>query len=157
LRLSTRPQKEQLRDWGIELDVLTVGQSRLLKLVYRLTNLRGTEQALMVASDVAASLGTFGKEVTLVGDGLQQRPVAWGMYTGGQTWGALTNEGSGRTLVMVGAQPDVNLYHGGLWGSLLGSEQEIRVSGAQTRELVYYLVIADSLAEAHDYTALAQY
>ena len=136
---------------------MTVGQSRLLKLVYRLTNQRGTEQTLMVASDVAASLGTSGKELTLVGDGLQQRPVAWGMYTGGQPWGALTNEGSGRTLVMVGAQPDVNLYHGGLWGSLLGSEQELRLSGGQTRELVYYLVIADSLAQARDYTALAQY
>jgi hypothetical protein len=49
------------------------------------------------------------------------------------------------------------LQNSGQWGRLLACGQELRLSGGQTRELVYYLVLADSLEEAKSYIVLREY
>jgi hypothetical protein len=156
VRLSTRPERKQLKDIYIELDFLTVGAANLLKFVYRVRNLRDTRQIVSVGTTVAAGLGAAPVDLVLHGEDATYHPKPWGMEISGQKWGALTNNGSGRTLLMTSPHADVRLDNQGQAGRMLGSGCDLTLPGEQTRERVYYLVLADSLASAKRYRLLGQ-
>ena len=157
VRLSVRPQKKELVDFGVELDYTTVGQANILKYVYRLSNLRDTEQVVKTRNDVACSLGTEPTKLVLRGEGIKHGPTPWAASSQGQNWGALTNDHTGKTMLLVSRQSDVALNDTGQYGRLLGTFNEVRLAGGETRELVYYLVLADSLEGARDYLVLQDY
>lgn len=157
VRLATRPNMRELHDLSVEIDLLTVGGSNLLKYVLRIANLRPTEQTVLAGNVVAAALGAAPAELMLWGEDVRQQPVPMSTWINSQAWGALTNERTGRTLVMVGKQPDVMLNNTGRDGNVLGAFNRVRLAGGETRELVWYLAMADSPEVARRYMALRDY
>ena len=154
LRLTTRPEKQELHDLRVELEFVTLGEASTLKFVYRLQNLRGTEQTVSIGSRLISALGSDPSALVLRGEGLAHRPTPWGAWPKGQPWGALTNDATGRTLLMMGTRNDVDMDDLGEPGRVLGSSQLVRLAGRETHESVYYVVLADSLEEARAYLVM---
>lgn len=160
VRLSVRPEKKELHDLAVEVDYLTLGQSRALKYVYRLRNLRGSVQEVQPKSFLACGLGTDPTGLVLRGEGLLRRPEAYAVRAGGEDWGMLTNEqgpAAGRTMLLVSQQSDVMPVDVGVSGRVLAAHKRLRLAGDETHELVYYLVLADSPDEAREYLMLKDY
>jgi GNAT superfamily N-acetyltransferase len=157
VRLSAHPKKRELSDLRVELDFLTLGDSRVLKYVYRLHNLRDARQTMRVCSAVMAALGGSPTDLILHGECLQHQPNPWFTLADGQAWGALSHKDTGKTLLMVGRQPDISLQDWGLYGNTLGAGSEVELAANETVEHVYYLVLADSLEQALSYLALGEY
>ena len=157
VRLSVRPDKKELHDLRIEIDYLTLGKANLLKYVYRLCNLRDTVQIVRAGSTVACRLGAEAKDLVLRGEKVVRRPTPWGAVMHGLSWGSLTAPRTGKTMLMVGGQPDVLLQDAGQHGRVLGAAKKLRLAGGETRDLVYYLVLCDTLEEARGYRVLGEY
>jgi GNAT superfamily N-acetyltransferase len=154
VRLSAQPARKELRDLAIEVDYLTLGESNVLKLVYRVCNLRATERAVGAGISLACRLGAEPVELDLVGEGITHSPAPWFTMIGEQRWGALVNPRSGKAMLLVGRQADVLLADWGQYGRTLGSGSAVQLAESEVRELVYYLVLADSLAQAKEYLVL---
>lgn len=157
VRLSARPTRREFADLAIEVDYLTLAGSRALKYVYRLRNLRGTAQAVRTGSVAAFRLGGEATELNLHGVHTAHRPTPWSFIVAGQRWGALTHERTGKAVVMVGRQSDVVLNDAGRHGRTLGAMGDVHLAGDEVHELVYYLVLCDSLAQAREYIVLQDY
>ncbi|MHB0857789.1 MAG: GNAT family N-acetyltransferase [Anaerolineae bacterium] len=155
VRLSARPTRKELRDVLAEIAFLTVGASNVLRLVYRLRNLRDTAQRMSMSVAVAAGLGADPGALTLLGEGVRRKPGNVQASIGGQRWGAVTRLDTGKSLLMVGDQPDVSLEDMGQYGRLLGMNAEVHLAGGGVAEHVYHLVVANSLTDALAYRALA--
>ena len=154
VRLHTRPEKKELHDLSVELDYLTVARSNLLKMVYRVRNLRGAEQKAIAGIRLSGALGTTPEKLSMRGEGIHHRPTPWGTWFERRDWGALVNEESGRTLLLISNNNVVSLQDMGTAGRWIGSSEELRLSGHQTHERVYYCVLADSFMEARRYLVL---
>jgi RimJ/RimL family protein N-acetyltransferase len=154
VRLGTQPSKKELQGVMIEADYLTLGGSNVLKLIYRLHNLRSTEQTVSPGIGVACRLGGEATELTLQGEGIAHGRTMWATVISGQHWGALSHERTGKTLLLMGPRPDVLLFDWWQYGRLLGAGDAVRLAGDAVRELVYYLVLADSLEQAKEYLVL---
>jgi GNAT superfamily N-acetyltransferase len=154
VRLSTRPQKRELRDIAVQIDLLTVGGSNVLKYIYRLTNLRATEQTVLAGNIVTAALGATPDALVLWGENVRQEPGPFSAWIDNQRWGALTHEPTGRTLIMVGKQSNVVLNNTGKDGNTLSAMQTVRLSGHETCELVWYLALVDDDEMARRYLVL---
>ena len=157
VRLRGRSTQEAFRDLALEVDYLTLGQAKVLKYVYRLYNLRGTEQAVRTFSRLTCSLGGDIKALTLRGEGLVRQPTTVAATVQGRQWGALTDDRTGRTMLLVGRQADIALEDWGQAGRLLGADGNAYLAGGAVQERIYYLVLAESLEEALDYLPLADY
>ena len=155
LRLTADVALHDLRGLHVEIDYLTVAGSDVLRLIYRLHNGRSVDLALWAAVSVSARLGGDPLRLTLRGEHTTRRPMPWGTTIGGQRWGALTDEADGRTLMMVGCQPDVLLDDRGTAGRILGAGAEARLTadGSLTRE--YYLAVAPTFEDAAKWRVLA--
>lgn len=157
VRITGNPTKKDLAELRIELDFLTLGDSSVLKYVYRLCNLRDTVRAARAGTSVACCLGTEPAELVLHGEGVWREPTPWGTRLEGARWGALANPHTGTSLLMVARQPDVLLNDLGQDGRQLGASDEIQLEPHQVREQVYYLVLADSLDGARSHIVLKDY
>ena len=160
VRLSTRPEKKELHDLQVELDYLTVGHSKVFKYVYRLRNLRDAAQEVQTGNTLACRLGADPKGLVLRGEGLRRGATPRPLWAAEEDWGMLSNEvgpQAGRTMLLLSRQGDVLLEDGGQHGRVLGSSKRLRLARCETRELVYYLVLADSPDEAGEYLALRDY
>lgn len=157
VRLSAQPTKREFADLIIEVDYLTLAGSRALKYVYRLRNLRGTAQVVRTGSVAAFRLGGEAAELSLHGAHTAHRPTPWSFTVAGQRWGALTHERTGKAVVMVGRQNDIVLADAGRHGRILGAMGDVHLAGNEVRELAYYLVLCDSLAQAREYAVLQDY
>jgi hypothetical protein len=154
VRLATRPAKRELHDLAIELEYLTVGASNVLKFVYRVRNLRGTEQRVVAGLRLICALGSTPERLELRGDGIAHRPTPRGAQYERRGWGALVNATTGRTMLLVAEGNFVSLDDMGLDGRCLGGSDELRLAGHQTLQRVYYLVLADSYDSAGEYLVL---
>lgn len=154
VRLTCGLRKEELRDLVLGVEYLTLGQSRVCKFIFRLTNARATTHGARLGCTIAGALGASIADLVLTGEQAARRPNPWLALQDGQRWGALTNPHSGRTLLVAAQQSDLSLQDWGSWGRTLGTTSEIRLRGHETREHAYYAVLADSLQEAQRYRAL---
>jgi len=154
VRLSAQPDKKELRGIMVEADYLTLGGSNVLKLIYRLRNLRSTEQTVSPGIDVCCSLGGEATELNLQGEGIAHGRTMWASIISGQRWGALSHERTGKTLLLMSGRSDVMLIDWWQYGRLLGTGDAVRLAGDEVRELVYYLVLADNLEQAKEYLVM---
>ncbi len=154
VRASVKPATKKLDDLAVELDFVTVGRSNVIKLIYRIRNLRPTCQKVQYGYTVGPSLGTDPTALTGMAEGVTRRPTVLSGWSVGQSWAAVTNEASGRTLIMVGKQSDVVLEDYGQSGRLLAALDRLRLEGGETHERVHYLVLTDSPAQARGYIRL---
>jgi len=157
VRLTARPAKKEFRDLEIETNYLTLGGADLLKYVVRLRNLRATQQVLTPKTTVACCLGAEPTQLTLRGQNVVRRPTMWGTEVGNAYWGTLTNERTGKSLLMVSTNHDVSLLDEGQHGRELTVGNLVRLAGNEVYERTYYLVLADSLARAQTYKVMKDY
>jgi len=157
VRLRTRPSAQSVRDFQVELDFTTLGESRLLRLVYRLRNLQAVEQQARMGWNVACRLGACPEDLILRGEGITRHPTPWAAFFQHKTWGALSNPATGRTLLLVSQQADVVPRDVGRFGRILEAGDEVRLAANTTREFTYYLILADTWEEAQPYLALQEY
>lgn len=156
VRLSACPQKEGLRDLALEVDWLTVGESPVVKLVYRLRNLRPTSQRALVLARAFFRLGGTPTDLILRGDGQERRPTNWSSWRWGAHWGLLTHQDTGRSVALISPEPCVALNDHGQYGRLLGLSKEARLAGDGLAEMMAYFVLAATPEEALAYRALAE-
>jgi len=154
VRLGAKPQKKELQGLAVEVDCLTLGESPVVKVIYRVRNLRPTEERVNVGLLVSPSLGGRPTDLTGMTDGVTRRPTNWSAFLMGRSWSAVWNEGSGRTMLLVGRRPNVGLQDCGQYGRILGSWDEMRLKGDEVGEYVYYLVLADAPDAARQYLVL---
>jgi len=157
VRLSVRPEREELHDLRVEIEYATLGDSNVLRLSHRLCNLRHTEQVVQLTSYVFAGLGGAPAQLLLRGPHSVHRANPVVSFIHGQPWGSLEHQDTGRCLLMVGRQGGVSLMDWGQDGRSLGSAHEVRLAGDDVCEHVYYLVLADSLQDAQAYQMLSDY
>ena len=154
VRLAVRLQKKELHDLAFEFDWLTVGESDVLQVVHRVRNLRPTAQRVHMRSDIAFRLGGEPTDMVLHGQDVRREPTPWGTQIEGQRWGALSQPATGQAALVVGGQSDVFLLDAGQYGRLLGTTRELRLAGDETKELRYYVIVADGLERALAYLPL---
>lgn len=154
VRLSVAPRKKELRELAIEVDVLTLGESPAVKLVYRVRNLRPTEQRAHVGFTITPSLGVGPLALTGLTDGVTRRPTNWSTFVTRRSWAGVWDEATARAMLLIGRSDAVALEDLGQYGRVLGAEEEMRLRGDEVCEHVYYLVLADGPDAARRYLAL---
>lgn len=148
VRVSGRPERKELHDLSVEMDYVTVPQSPLLKAVLRLGNLRATRQEIMIGGGANFRLGGDPARLSLVGDDVWHRPAPWGMRYAGRTWGALTDENTGASVLSVCPQGRLSLSDAGTVGRGFALSGTLGLDGGAKREVTWYFYLAPDLERA---------
>ncbi len=154
VRLAVQPTYELLKGVAVEVDLLTLGGSNVLQSIVRVRNLWDAEQRVNAGYELCCNLGGPPSELIQYGAGRAHRPTNNSSLQMNQPWGALSNQYSGRTMLLVSKKDDVVLEDTGQAGRLLGVQRELRLAADQVCELVSYVVLAESIAVAKGYLAL---
>ncbi len=156
VRLSTRPQRKELHDLLVSFDYLTLGDSPVLKVVYRLENLRPTRQQVYVDGVAALRLGASLGQLTLQGKGARFQPSPWGNWCAGNVWGLLSEPQSGRSVLGVCPQGKLALQDNGNSGRWLALSDQPILEGQATYELTLFLALAENPQAAKAFRPLAE-
>lgn len=154
VRLTSRPGKEMLRDFVIELDWLTVGESPLIKLIYRVRNERPTARSLRLSVRAMFGLGGAPTDLILQGERETRQPTVWSNWRSDVFWGVLTHRETGASVALASPQPRVLLLDAGQFGRLLGLGERASVPPEGVFEMVGYLALAPTPEGARKYCAL---
>jgi hypothetical protein len=154
VRVRCQMAREQLVGLVLELDYLTVGQSNVLKLVYRVRNETTAQRHLGYGWLTFWQLDGTSAHNTLHSAEIQRKPTAWESWSEAGKWGLVTNAETGRTAVMVSPYPTVRLIDWGDVGGHLAFFDEIQVPASGVAERVCYLALCGDMAEAKRYAAL---
>ncbi|MBC7236646.1 MAG: hypothetical protein H5T69_12475, partial [Chloroflexi bacterium] len=152
--VGARPQKHELHDLAFELKWLTVGHSNTLKVVYSVRNLRPTAQRVRLGGDFALGLGADPAGLVLHGEELRRRATPWAAWFFGHRWGALSQPANGKAALLISNRHNVILFDAGQQGRMLASIDDLRLSGDERQELIYYVIVEDSLEKALAYMPL---
>ena len=156
VRLSTQPERKEVRDLLVSFDYLTLGDSPVLKLIYRLQNLRPTRQQVRIGGTVAVHLGATLEQLTLEGQKMRHVSSLWGDSQPQNEWGLLTEPQSGRSVLAACPQGRLALINSGLSGRLFGLAGQETIEGDAVREITLYLVLAHSPETARVFRALVE-
>ena len=156
VRLSTRPERKELRDLLVSFDYLTLGDSPVLKLIYRLENLRPTRQQVRIGAIAAVHLGATLEELVLHGQDVGYQPSLWAIEQAETEWGLLTEPRSGRSVLGVCPQARLNLADYGMAGRLFELWGQETLEGDSVREITLYLALADSPDAAEAFRPLVE-
>lgn len=154
VRVTARPEQEGLRDLQVEFDVLTLGRAPLLKIVYRLINLRAAARECIAGLNAVPNLGGRVQDLVLVGADNWHQDTLVGNMRSGQRWGAVVNPRDGRAALLVCNRDAVGLWATAQAGRLFAGGCEARLAANMTHETTYYLALADNLDEAKRYVVL---
>jgi ribosomal protein S18 acetylase RimI-like enzyme len=151
VRLHCDVQREQLVGLQIELDYLTVGQSNVLKLVYRIHNTTTARRHIDAGWLVFAQPdGTSDKNV-LRSESVERKATPWETWSDAEHWGIVVNPDTGRTMALVSAYPQVRLIDWGDAGGHLAWMSVVDVPPLGTAERVCYLVLCSDPVQAKRY------
>jgi hypothetical protein len=157
LQLTASLKREGLEGLRAEIAYLTVGNSNVLKVIFRLVNetsaFRRTLPGLLAFFQVDGQH----ENALLCGHNLQRKrtsQMAWPLVG---SWGAVVNPSTGRAAVMVAAsgRKRVKLDDWGVDGGHLAFDYEAVLPPYGNHELVAYLALTGSLDEAKRYRCLA--
>lgn len=157
VRLMAAVQREQLTGLQVELDYLTVGQSNVLKLVYRIRNLTTARQKAtagwlaFVGPDGAASKNKLRSAF------VERKATPWETWSLAEKWGMAVNPDTGRTIIAISPYPRVLLIDWGAAGGHLAWMDTLNVPSLGTVERVCYLVLCDNPDQAKRYIPLSAY
>jgi hypothetical protein len=156
VRQRATPSQEALRGLRVEIDTLTVGGSPVVKHLLRLVN----------ATSAARRVPRAGWVAFVQPDGDRSRTTVWGpahqvkhserivwLETG--PWAAAQNPATGRALALVSPRRRAGLCGWGVEGNHLALLTPLTVPPGGAAEVAGFLALADDLAEAPRYTALA--
>ncbi len=154
VRLSCTLRREQLAGLAVDLDYLTVGQSNLFKLVYRLRNLTTARRNLGVGWLTYWQPDGEWEKNTLRSQYVERKPTLWESWSEAGKWGLVLNGESRRTAILVSPYPNVWLVDWGNVGGHLGFMGETSVEPSGVTERVCYLALCATPEEASRYIPL---
>jgi hypothetical protein len=157
VRLVVQPTHELLKGVAVEVDLLTLGGSNVLRSIVRVRNLWGSEQQIVAGSELYASLGGLPTDLEQHGECTDRIPSTHSCWQTSRPWGALSHQRTGRTMLLVGRASDIILEDAGQWGRLLHGQQELRLAANEVREIGWYAVLTDSFEAARGYLALKEW
>ncbi|NJN81324.1 MAG: hypothetical protein HC802_02920 [Caldilineaceae bacterium] len=158
LQLETAITREGLEGLRVELAYSTVGDSNVLKVVFRLINdddaYRRVEPRLLTFLQVDGRADNG----VLYGDTLQRKRTSHMAWPKVGAWGAVENPDTGRTVALVAAsgRRDIILLDWGMAGGHLLLREHPLLAPKSSHDIVAYLILADSVGEARQYEMLAQ-
>ncbi|MFO7696395.1 MAG: GNAT family N-acetyltransferase [Anaerolineae bacterium] len=155
VRLSTRPERKELHDLGVEMDYLTLPNCPVLKAVLRLTNLRPTRQTAVIGGGATFSLGGDPERLELRGEHMTHRPTPWSTWVSGQSWGTLTDPVTGASVLSACPQGKLGLSDTGRIGREFALSGKLDLAGGATRHVVWYFYLADGHEQALAMKSLA--
>ena len=157
VRLSSKMARDKLLGLAVELDYLTVGQSNVLKLVYRVRNETSAKRALGGGWLSFWQLDGTREHNTLTSAEIQRKPTPWEGWSDAGTWGINTNAQTGRTAILVSPYPRVRLIDWGDAGGQLGCIDQIEVPAMGVAERTCYIVLCENQEAARRYICLEKY
>ena len=134
---SRRGPSRRLRDLQVEFDVLTLGRAPLLKIVYRLINLRAAARECIAGLNAVPNLGGRVQDLVLVGADNWHQDTLVGNMRSGQRWGAVVNPRDGRAALLVCNRDAVGLWATAQAGRLFAGGCEARLAATMTHETTY--------------------
>jgi hypothetical protein len=157
VRLSGKLARDKLLGLAVELDYLTVGQSNVLKLVYRVRNETTAKRALGGGWLSFWQLDGTREHSTLYSAEVQRKPTPWGSWSDAGTWGLNTNAETGRTAIMVSPYPRVRLIDWADMGGHLGCIDNVEVPAMGIAERTCYIALCEDREAARRYICLEKY
>ena len=155
VRLTSMPEHKDLKGVCVELDYTTVGESSILRVVYRLINQRNTTSKKMVVGHTAKF--TLGDDCrALVGrtPDTTRHPTNGASFIMGQPWAMVAHPRTGTSAMLVSLNDDAVLADYGQNGRLLSTESEVRLAGGQTIEFTSFYILAPSSEDVLKYRIL---
>lgn len=155
--LSAEPAHKGLRGLAFRVEYLTLGQSNLLAVVTRLDRRGAPLQAVHgILAHLAPGGSVEGAVAHFERGGLWSHHCGGGVYTTSEGWVAVENPTTGDVVAAVAGAPAARLAveHDPEAAMLVATSQPPGAGVPATDELVTYLVLARSLAEARLYRAL---
>jgi len=157
VRVCSKMVRDKLLGLVVELDYLTVGQSNVLKLVYRVRNETSARRAMGGGWVSFWQLDGTREHNTLYSAEIQRKPTPWESWSDAGTWGINTNAQTGRTAIVVSPYPRVRLIDWENMGGHLGCIDEIRVPALGVAERTCYIVLCEDQEQARRYICLEKY
>jgi GNAT superfamily N-acetyltransferase len=157
VRLHSDVEREQLVGLQIELDYLTVGQSNVLKLVYRIHNRTTAKRNIDAGWLVFAQPDGTAERNVLRSDSVERKATPWETWSDAEHWGIVVNPDTDRTMAMISPYPQVRLMDWGDAGGHLAWIGSVDVPPLGSIERVCYLALCSTLEHAKRYAWLRQY
>jgi RimJ/RimL family protein N-acetyltransferase len=157
VRVSCQMVREQLVGLHLEVEYLTVGQSNVLKLVYRVRNETTAKRALRFGWHSFWQLDGTREHNTLYSAEIQRKPTPWGSWSLAGKWGLVTQAESGRTAIMVSPYPTVRLVDWDDMGGHLGFVGPMSIPASGIAERVCYIALCRDVEQARRYVVLKDY
>jgi RimJ/RimL family protein N-acetyltransferase len=157
VRVSSQMVREQFAGLTLELDYLTVGQSNVLKLVYRVRNATTAQRHLGCGWLSFWQPDGTREHNTLYSAEIQRKPTPWGSWCDVGKWGIVANAETGRTAVLVSPYPSVRLNDWDDMGGHLGFVGSMSIPASAVAERVCYIALCNGVAEARRYVPLKDY
>jgi len=146
-------QRERMLGLRVELDYLTVGDSNMLKVIYRVRNYTTAQRHLNLGTLSFWQPDGTPEHNVLHSEDIQRKPNPWILWAESRHWAAVTNGKTERTLIQVSPYPNARIIDWGTGGHLsFFAGVDVPPEGAVER--VIYLALCPSLAEAKRYIAL---
>ena len=162
VRVACLPKHKDLRWLGIELDYLTLPGSNMVALASRWTNRASARREFNANVGVFAQVGGT-RENSIAHwerDGVRRHRRRGGFSMEGNSgkWAAVENPETGDTLILVTTEPrsHVDMGDEGKEGPHLQAISPTVFGPNETKERLYWLILADSPAAMDPYASLAQ-
>jgi RimJ/RimL family protein N-acetyltransferase len=149
-------KREGFEGLRVEIAYLTVGDSSLLKTVYRLVNETSAYRRFLLGLLAFCQVDGRHQETVLYGEDFQRKRTPQMSYSHVGPWGAAVNPASGRAMVHVVASGGrrIELSDWGLDGGHLFAYNRVVLAPHGSHAMVTYLALAESLQEAKRYGSL---
>jgi ribosomal protein S18 acetylase RimI-like enzyme len=158
VRVMASLKREGFEGLCAEIAYLTVGDSNVLKMIYRLVNETSVYRRYVQGLLAFCQVDGQHQETVLYGEGFQRKRTPQTSWAKVGTWGAAVNPASGQAVVMVGASGEkrIELSDWGVDGGHLVFYNYPVLAPHGTHEMVAYLALTESLEEAERYASLAE-
>jgi len=156
VQLASVLTREQCQGVRIELCYLTLGASNVLKLVFRVMNESSAPRRATPGFLTFTQLDGDHAQSVLYADNVQRKRMTEMAWTRVGSWGAVVNPETQRAMVMISGCGDtlMGVMDWGKDGGHFWYDDELTVPPFESRELVGYLALTESLEQARQYEAL---
>jgi len=159
VRLTAELKREELRGLRLELDYLTVGNSPLLKAVYRVVNPTGAQRVVNGGWIAFWAVDGDPAKGVLRAEGWERKRVEWGgnAWPWVGDWAAVTNADTKRTAITVSTDGTAYLSDWGRDGGHTCVGDRLFIPAEGTAERVVYFALAADFPSATRYACLKDY
>jgi hypothetical protein len=156
VQVTTSMKREGFRGLRAEIAYLTVGDSNVLKVVYRLVNDTDVYRRLLLGLLTFCQVDGQYRDTVLYGDDFQRKSTPQMSWSFVGPWGAAVNPVTGRAAVMVVASGEkrAQVSDWGVDGGHLMAYNRVVLGPHSSHDLVTYLALVESLEEAQHYRYL---